>query len=163
MGYIFGLDPGAASGALAWLDKSGALVGIDNAEGYDEGLPLRLVEHFKYAELLVVEKILPYGQGKASPPVLMGLAASAATAVGVARAMGVPVVLVQTSIWKRAMSVTSDKLTSIARANELFGERHWLMNRSKNKAGEVRADQNHAEAALIALYGLKSRGEGSYG
>jgi hypothetical protein len=159
MGYIFGLDPGAASGALAWLDHGGRLVGIDNAEGADEELPVRLVAHFKSADLLVVERPLAYSGVKASKDSLMGLAASAAVAIGIARAVEIPLIIVQASVWKKRVGVTSDKQTSIDMANLLFGARPWLMNRSKNKAGLVKADQNHAEAALIAWYGLKNRGE----
>lgn len=154
MGYVFGLDPGARSGALAWVTHDNQLAGIANAEGDDENLPAALVELLAGADLLVVEKPLPYGMRKVSAASLMGLAASAATAVGVARALAVPVVLVQASVWKKELGVTSDKQTSISRAIELHGECKYLANRSRNKAGVVRPDHNHAEAQLLAYYGL---------
>ena len=100
------------------------------------------------------DRLIGYGMRTVSTSSLMGLAASAATAVGVARALAVPVVLVQASVWKKELGVTSDKVTSIARAIELHGECKYLSNRSRNKAGTVRPDHNHAEAQLLACYGL---------
>ena len=162
MGYIYGLDPGAASGALAWIDHEGRAIGIDYAAGQDESLPARLAEHFKSADLLVVERILAYAGGRTPPQDLIDLAYSSAIAIGVAGAMGIPVIHVQTSVWKKALGVTKDKNTSIAKACLLFGERQYLASKSKNKKGLVVADHNHAEALLLAYYGYMTGRKTNY-
>ena len=73
------------------------------------------------------------------------------TILGVIGALVIPVRRVSPAKWKKALGLNSDGETSRARAIETWPEQAHLFERKK--------DHNRAEAALLALYGLRERGQ----
>ena len=62
---------------------------------------------------------------------------------------GVPVEIIEPSVWKRALRLPGkDKEAARQRALELFPSAHGLLARKK--------DHGRAEAALVALFGIKN-------
>lgn len=140
--FIFGIDPGR-HGAVAWVDESNKLQGLEEAGSADEDTPRRLFELFKQAKLVVVERPLAYPGTPAQS--LVTLTESYGAAVAVARVCGVPVITPTASTWKRAVGVTSVKSTSVARATELYD----LPKRTRH---------DKCEAALLAHFGWMQGG-----
>ena len=68
-------------------------------------------------------------------------------AVGVLAAMGTPLSFISPVVWKRALQVPAAKDGARARASQLMpaAVHHWPLVKH----------HGHAEAALIALYGLR--------
>lgn len=139
MRYIFGIDPGR-KGAVAWMDPvSRELVGVEDAFSDNEDSPRRLCELFKEAKLIVIERPLAFPGTPAQS--LITLATSYGSTLGIALALGVPVVTPTASQWKRSVGVSSDKKSSVAEAVHLF---NW----------EGRAPRHDkCEAMLLAYYG----------
>jgi hypothetical protein len=141
--YIVGIDPGR-QGAVAWIDQSNQLLGIDEAGSADESTPIRLFKLFQGAALVVVERPLAFPGVPAQS--LMTLTESYGAAVALARAAGVRVITPTASTWKRAVGVTADKSTSKMLAAELYGV-------------PERTRHDLCEACLLSYYGyIKSAG-----
>lgn len=145
MQYIFGIDPGR-DGAVAWVDENNQLQGLEEAGSADEGTPRRLFDLFAQARLVVVERPLAYPGTPAQS--LVTLTESYGAAVAIARVCGVPVLTPSASTWKRAVGVTKEKSTSVAKATELYD----LPKRTRH---------DKCEAALLAWYGLRKLGLGA--
>jgi crossover junction endodeoxyribonuclease RuvC len=73
---------------------------------------------------------------------------SLGTIEGVVAALCLPLTLVSSASWKRALGVARDKRAAIARAVQLRPDAASLLTRAR--------DHGRAEAILIALYGSRS-------
>ena len=145
-----GIDPGK-NGGLAWIKDSGKA----EAERLNiETLASRLrviTGNGSIPSKCYVEKVhsMPK-QGVAST---FSFGTNYGFILGVLTAVGVNYELVQPSTWKKAMSVTADKRTSIRRCKELFPD--------VDLKATARCKKDHdgmAEALLIAEYGRRQCG-----
>lgn len=152
---IAGIDPGLG-GAIAFLMPDGACVTFDmpvhrlvrNGKNKGEidahGLAAMFWrEHAAHAFIEVVGA-MP-GQGVTS---MFSLGRSYGTVIGVLAAVGVPTTFVSPRKWKSSLGVPTAKDGARARASQLFpaSAEQWAL---------VKHD-GRAEAALIALWGLRS-------
>ncbi len=156
---IVGIDPGA-KGALAFLTEAGALVTVHDMPTAEIKVGKVKRARVSVAELsnllserdvtaAFIERVgaMP-GQGVSSC-FTFGYAAGAIE--GVLAAQGVSVTFVTPQAWKKAMQISGDdKGKSRQRAAQLFPSHAGLFSRVK--------DDGRAEAALIALHGLRSQG-----
>ncbi len=96
---------------------------------------------------LIREDVHPRGgQGAVTSGVLME---AVGLIDGISAALGIQVIKIDPSTWKRAMGLTDKKSMSCERARVLFPR--WA---SSFKRSTV--DDDRAEAALIGMYGLKT-------
>jgi hypothetical protein len=148
---IVGIDPGA-SGALAFLFAGNR----ETVSAHD--MPLvdgKVCAATLADQLRVMKPDVAFIEYVASRP-KQGVASafnfgvSFGVAKGVVLALGVPLHIVTPGIWKRHFSLNSEKEKSRALALQTWPSRADLFKRKK--------DENRAEAALIALYGLHRLG-----
>lgn len=158
MSFIIGIDPGAA-GAVAVVDaRTGALVQVFDMPAVAlevGGKSKRRVAPYLLADELrlfnvdgtraVVEQVsaMP-GQGVSS---MFAFGHAFGLALGVLAGMGIPVDTVTPAKWKRDLKVNAGKDGSRALASTLWPAQAGEFKRVK--------DDGRAEAALIALWGLK--------
>jgi crossover junction endodeoxyribonuclease RuvC len=108
------------------------------------GLADMLREHGPFAFSFVEQVGARPGQGVSS---MFRFGQAYGTILGVIGALAIPVRHVSPTTWKRALRLNSDGEFSRARAIETWPEHAELFKRKK--------DHNRAEAALLAVYGLK--------
>lgn len=150
---ILGIDPGV-TGGWALLSQSMELAAGDlpaAGEGTQRMLsaPLLASVFLSLGEptLAVCERVgaMP-GQGVSS---MFKFGRSVGVIEGVLGALNIPIMYVSPNVWKRAFSLAPEKEFSRQRAIELWPElASELFSRKK--------DHGRAEAALIALWGLRA-------
>jgi crossover junction endodeoxyribonuclease RuvC len=147
-----GIDPGltgaiaavTADGALMWADDMPVLAGRVDAHELVDFFEIEVVTN-------VTVEIVGTRPGQGAPGVLK-MGTNYGIVLGVIGALCLPVEHVTPAVWKKAMGVTADKETSLRRARELWPTMADRFARKK--------DDGRAEAALIALYGMRKwRGE----
>jgi crossover junction endodeoxyribonuclease RuvC len=151
---IIAFDPGL-NGSRAVLSRNGLVV-ADDLPTIGEGTQRRvdaanladlIREHGPY-RLAVVEQVHAMPKNGAASMFRFGQAYG--TILGVLGAIAIPVRLVTPTQWKKAMGLDSSAETSRARAIETWPHHAGLFARKK--------DHNRAEAALLALWGLRHGG-----
>jgi crossover junction endodeoxyribonuclease RuvC len=157
MSFIIGIDPGAG-GAVAILEPDGSLVQVFDMPAVEvtvggkakrrvspEMLAAELRLYNVHGTTAVVEQVgaMP-GQGVSS---MFAFGQAYGMVLGVLAGLYIPVRTVTPASWKRAMKLNTGKDAARAEA-----ARRW-----PQQAGEFRRvkDDGKAEAALIALWGLK--------
>ena len=149
---ILAFDPGI-NGGCAVVDELGDLLLCVDTPTIGEGAHRRidavsladLVRRFTPYQFAVVEQVgARPGQGVSS---MFRFGQSYGTLFGVLGALAIPVRHVSPSKWKKAMALNSDAEESRARAIETWPDRAEWFTRKK--------DHNRAEAAVLALYGLR--------
>lgn len=157
MSFIIGIDPGAA-GAVAILEADGSLVQVFDMPAVEvtvggkakrrispEMLAAELRLFNVHATCAYIEQVsaMP-GQGVSS---MFAFGESFGLAKGVLAGLGIPVQSVTPGRWKKALQLNSGKDAARAKAAATWPQH----------AGEFRRvkDDGRAEAALIALWGLK--------
>jgi crossover junction endodeoxyribonuclease RuvC len=154
---IAGLDPGL-SGAIALLDaRTGAVLDVLDMPVHElarGGKTKREIDVYRLVGMLGRDRIghafvelvgaMP-GQGVSG---VFAFGKGFGIALGVIAALGIPMTLVPPRRWKAALQVPAAKDGARARASQLMpaAAHHWPL---------VKHD-GRAEAALIALYGLRS-------
>jgi crossover junction endodeoxyribonuclease RuvC len=158
---IIGLDPGL-EGAAAVLDGRRAdgtseivaiydlpTIGTGKQRRIDATALAHLIRaHTPYAFAIVEQVASRPKQGVAS---MFRFGSSCGTIDGVIGALEIPVRRVTPTKWKKAMGLNGEAEASRARAIETWPASADLFARKR--------DHNRAEAALLALYGLKVDGE----
>jgi crossover junction endodeoxyribonuclease RuvC len=152
---IIAFDPGL-NGSAAVLSREGLVVADDLPTIGDAkqrridaaNLADLIREHGPY-RLAIVEQVsaMP-GNGAAS---MFRFGESFGTILGILGAIAIPVRLVTPTQWKKQMRLDSSAETSRARAIETWPHHAGLFARKK--------DHNRAEAALLALWGLRHGGD----
>ncbi len=156
---ILGIDPGVG-GAVAVLDDKGGLIEVhdmpilaDGAKGRNAiNAPLLASIVFKsHATRAVCELVGPRpGEGAVGA---FGFGRSRGVIEGVLAAAGVPVVMIAPPVWKRGAGIAPGKENKdSARAAAIA---RWP---SMAEHFARKCDVDRAEAALIALAGLKREG-----
>ena len=157
MSFIIGIDPGAA-GAVAILEPDGSLVQVFDMPAVEvtvggkakrrispEMLAAELRLYNVHGTTAVVEQVgaMP-GQGVSS---MFAFGEAFGLAKGVLAGLGIPVQSVPPARWKRSLGLNSGKDAARAKAAATWPQ----------QAGEFKRvrDDGKAEAALIALWGLK--------
>lgn len=157
MSFIIGIDPGAA-GAVAILERDGSLVQVFDMPAVEvtvggkakrrispEMLAAELRLYNVHATCAYIEQVgaMP-GQGVSS---MFAFGEAYGLAKGVLAGLGIPVQSVTPGRWKRALQLNAGKDAARAKAAATWPQ----------QAGEFRRvkDDGKAEAALIALWGLK--------
>lgn len=153
---ILGCDPGL-HGALAALSSDGAVKAITDmptlrlgGKGRREVDPhaLARIVYDAGAGHAYVERVsaMP-GQGVAS---MFSFGRSFGTLLGVLAAVGVPTTLATPQSWKKVLGIPAGKDGARARASQLLpaAAHHWPLVKHHGRA----------EAALIALHGLRELG-----
>jgi len=157
MSFVIGIDPGAA-GAVAILERDGSLVQVLDMPSVEitvggkakrrvspEMLAAELRLFNVHATCAYIEQVsaMP-GQGVSS---MFAFGQAYGQALGVLAGLGIPVQVVTPSRWKRELKLNTGK--DAARA---MAAARWPQH-----AGEFRRvkDDGRAEAALIALWGLR--------
>lgn len=157
MSFVIGIDPGAG-GAVAILERDGGLVQVFDMPAVEmlvggkakrrispEMLSSELRLYNVHATCAYIEQVsaMP-GQGVSS---MFAFGEAFGLAKGVLAGLGIPVQTVTPARWKRALGLNQGK--DAARA---MAAARWPQH-----AGEFRRvrDDGRAEAALIALWGLK--------
>lgn len=155
--WFIGVDPGH-SGALAGINCDRNLLHIldmpvrifgatDNRREVDaEAVAAWLTKH-PASELCLEEVWGMVGDGGVNG---FAFGCSYGTIRGVAAGLGIKVTTVRPGIWKANLSLSASKDLSRTRACELFS--------SASEAFKRKRDDGRAEAALIAFYGLLSKG-----
>lgn len=158
MSFIIGIDPGA-SGAVAILQRDGSLVQVFDMPAVEVVVggkaKRRISPEMLAAELRLYADAVAYveqvgampGQGVAS---MFAFGEALGLARGVLAGLGVPVQLVPPTKWKRAMNLNAGKDGARALAAATWPAQAAEFRRVK--------DDGKAEAALIALWGLRSVG-----
>lgn len=153
---ILGVDPGAL-GAVAWVDEFGALIAVEDTPtvAVRSGKTLKnriavllfvaLVTARRPDHAVVETAGAMLGQGISSTYVFDH---GAGLLEGALAGMLVPVSGGTPSVWKKSMKLTSDK--GLARQMAM---RFWPA--MANRFAQAK-DDGRAEAALIALWGLRS-------
>lgn len=151
---ILGVDPGL-SGAAAFVNSDGKMLDCFDLPVAGEGKSAR-IDAANLANLIravaparaVVELVgaMP-GQGVSS---MFRFGQATGVVAGVLGALGIPVEWVPPARWKKTMRLGSDKEGSRLRALETWPEHAKEFARKK--------DHGRAEAALIALFGVKGGG-----
>jgi len=148
---IAAFDPGLNGGG-AFLTREGLLACFDlptigeSAHRRIDAANLAdlLREHGPYAAAYVEQVGARPGQGVSS---MFGFGQAYGTILGVIGALAIPVRHVSPAKWKKALGLNSDGEASRARAIETWPTHAELLARKR--------DHNRAEAALLALYGLR--------
>lgn len=145
---VAGIDPGA-SGAVAFLfsGNPGTVSAQDMplADGKVCGAQLADILRVMKPDYAFIEYVASRPkQGVASA---FNFGVSYGVAKGVVLALGIPLHPVTPKVWKGGFRLTSDKEKSRALALHTWPSRAELFKRKK--------DENRAEAALIALHGLR--------
>jgi len=151
---IIAFDPGL-NGSRAVLSRDGLVV-VDDLPTIGEGTQRRvdaanladLIREYGPYSLAVVEQVhaMP-GNGTAS---MFRFGQAYGTILGILGAIAIPVRFVTPAQWKKAMRLDSSAETSRARAIETWPHHAGLFARKR--------DHNRAEAALLALWGLRNGG-----
>lgn len=155
---LLSIDPGA-SGAVALVDRAGDLIEIHDLPTRQETIngkrmtridPHRLADLFFALHLMhgidrvVIERVSARpGQGVSST-FAFGMAYG--MALGAAGAVGVPILTITPSVWKRALGLTADKTAARQEATNLWPAHARTFRRVK--------DDGRAEAALLGRYAL---------
>lgn len=157
---FIGCDPGL-SGAVARLDSATGNLRVEDMPTVAverNGKSKRDIDHFALARMLdemaseartqfAIEAVgAGKGQGTSS---MFAFGRAYGVLIGCAAATFCPIEFVAPAVWKRMMSVTSDKNTSLARASELFPA---YVDRWKRKK-----DDGRAEAVLLAKWLMEKK------
>lgn len=149
--YVLGLDPGL-SGAIAWIDRDGGhrfynAIDMPVMDGRVNAAELSWhIEDLRPAYAVVEQVGSMPGQGVAST---FKFGMSYGIALGVLGAMEIPIVHVRPARWKKFFSIGSDKEKGRALAIDTWPEASTFFSRKK--------DHGRAEAALLALWGIKNK------
>lgn len=148
MTLIVGVDPGL-TGAFGFLDHRGELLSVEDmpvAAGVVSTAILRDFFRFDPPDLAIVEKVasMPGNSGRS----MFTFGRSLGAIEGVLGALGIPVRYVTPAKWKADAGLSKDKGQSRRRAIETWPTHAALFARVK--------DDGRAEAALIALHGLRN-------
>lgn len=144
---IIGIDPGN-HGAFAFVGDNGALCYVEDMPLTNGMIAAAGVENllnrvYRYGPTVILEHVTGAPNNGGSRAFTFG------RGVGLIEmaccVFHLPVRRVTPQVWKRAMRVTKDKETSLARARELFPHSAGYFARKK--------DDGRAEAALIARWG----------
>lgn len=158
MTYVIGIDPGA-SGAVAILQRDGGLVQVFDMPCVEVVVggkaKRRISPEMLAAELRLYADAAAYveqvgampGQGVTS---MFSFGESLGLARGVLAGLGVPVQLVPPTRWKRSLNLNAGKDGARALAAATWPAQAAEFRRVK--------DDGKAEAALIALWGLRANG-----
>lgn len=145
---ILAIDPGAVSGALAWLDSDlVAVADLPVVDGQLDAVTLHgiLMRNFGETDAVIVERVgsMPK-QGVAST---FKFGVSVGIVHGLVAALRLPLHLVAPSVWKRGVGLPTgaDKEASRALALRLYPKVMGL---------ERKKDSGRAEALLIGHYWL---------
>lgn len=163
---ILGIDPGA-KGALAVLDPEGpSLVAVESMPSLNQvvaGRQRRQVDVHRLAGMIredrelisyaIIEEVHSMPKQGVASTFAFGRAAMAPEAI--LAALQVPTILASPRKWKAVMQVGADKDETVKRANQLFPDQTHFWHDPRRK----HTDHNKAEAALIALYGLRTLGK----
>jgi hypothetical protein len=156
---VLGIDPGL-SGAISVLEGDSCLCfdmpvhalsrgGKSKREVDPHGLANLIVKWASANDHAFVERVgaMP-GQGVSS---MFALGKGFGIILGVLAALAVPYTVVDPRIWKKALGVPAEKDGARARASQLMPK----------AAGQwpLKKHDGRAEAALIALYGMRKLGE----
>ena len=158
MSFIIGIDPGAA-GAVAILEADGSLVQVFDMPAVEVTVAgkakRRISPEMLAAELRLYADAAAYieqvaampGQGVAS---MFAFGEAFGLAKGVLAGLGISVQSVTPGRWKKALQLNAGKDAARAKAAATWPA----------QAGEFRRvkDDGRAEAALIALWGLRASG-----
>lgn len=151
-----GVDPGA-SGAIAFIRSDGSLGAVHDMPTVDvkSGKSIkrrvspqalaRLTEQHEPTHAFVERVGAMPGQGVSS---MFAFGYSAGLVEGVLSALKIGVTMIAPAAWKRAAGLTADKGHARQRAMQIWPEHAALFARVK--------DDGRAEAALLALHGLRS-------
>ena len=152
---IIAFDPGL-NGGFSPVTSGGDIIASLDIPTIGEGTQRRvdaanladlIREHGPY-RLAVVEQVHAMPKNGAASMFRFGQAYG--TILGVLGAIAIPVRLVTPTQWKKAMGLDSSAETSRARAIETWPHHAGLFARKR--------DHNRAEAALLALWGLRNGG-----
>jgi crossover junction endodeoxyribonuclease RuvC len=153
---ILGIDPGI-SGGLAIVDASTAVPSLidtidipvigSGAKERVDVIGVRTWIELHCPDLALIERAQAMPQQGASSGFKYGTATGAIEAT--ITLCSIPLEIVEPSMWKRAFRLPGkDKEAARQRALEIFPDSHALLARKR--------DHGRAEAALIALYGIKT-------
>jgi len=149
---VFACDPGLSGGG-AVLNPSREIVACFDLPIIGDGVQRRvdaanladlLREQGPYAFAIVEQVGARPGQGVSS---MFRFGQAYGTILGVIGALAIPICHVSPAKWKKALGLNSDGEASRARAIESWPTHAELFARKR--------DHNRAEAALLALYGLR--------
>lgn len=150
-----GVDPGS-KGALSFINERGILLSSHRIPTYQHVMSSGKKRTRVNAEALarLVKSEAPdevwiedvHSRPKDGHVGAFAFGRNLGTLIGCFAACGVPTRFISPSAWKDTMCVKADKSTSIARAAKLFPG-----------SGTILKTADHAESALIALYGLMVR------
>ena len=154
MTIICGIDPGL-SGALVFIEGSfvdvsdmptHALVrGGKNKREIDAHMLAAVLNDARPGHAFIEQVGAMPGQGVSG---VFAFGKSYGTIIGVLAALGVPMTFVNPRVWKKTLSVPAAKDGARARASQLLpAAAHWW---------PLVKHDGRAEAALIALWGLRS-------
>jgi hypothetical protein len=148
---VCGIDPGA-SGALAFLfaEHSNTVSAEDMPIADGKVCAATLADRLRIMKPDVAFLEYVASRPKQGVASAFNFGVSFGVAKAVVLALGIPLHIVTPSIWKRHFNLSSDKEKSRALALQTWPSRAELFARKK--------DENRAEAALIALYGLHRLG-----
>lgn len=145
---ICGIDPGA-SGALAFLfSDHQSTVSVEDMPLVNKKVcPAQLAEMLRVMkpDVVYVEEV--HAMPKQGVTSMFNFGVTFGVTKGVIQALGIRVEFVTPKQWKKHFALNSDKEKSRELALRLWPARAELFKRKK--------DENRAEAALIALYGLR--------
>lgn len=155
---IVGIDPGLSGAVVRYDPLTGNLIvhDVPTFQLTRNGKSKREIDLVSLARIMddlcsppgtrvIVEQVssMP-GQGVSS---VFAFGKAYGILLGVAASTFCPVETVTPAVWKRAMGVTASKDGARARASALLPQHAYNWTRAK--------DDGRAEAALIALYGLR--------
>jgi len=156
---VCGIDPGL-SGAIALIAAEGepnaatvfdmpvfllSRAGRNKREIDAYGLARLLAEHYPIGHAFVEQVGARPGQGTSS---MFAFGKAVGIVIGILAANGIPTTAVSPHEWKKTLRVPADKDGARARASQLLPAAAHQWGRAK--------DSGRAEAALIALWGLRS-------
>ena len=141
-----GIDPGLRSGAVGAIDHNGQYIGCFDIQSDEKRIDARLFKEALHGIIqnhdveICIELVNPMpGQGSVSTG---GFMRAAGAIEAVAMLIRCPVTFVPPRVWKKAMSLSSDKSASLDLARQLYPMAPLIRKK----------DNNRAEALLLAEY-----------
>lgn len=141
---VLGIDPGL-TGAMAWVDRRGALIEIEDmpvvANEVNYRLLSLLIPAYGRVEFAVVEKQQPFPKQGISSAFKLG--ACWGMILGILTTYEIPIHEVTSAVWKKSLGLGRDKNLSRKLAMNRWPQQADLFKRVK--------DDGRAEAALMAV------------
>jgi len=163
--YVVGIDPGL-TGAVAFLQPSSGALRVFDMPTYKIRGRNRIIvptlrkcfdSHLRIEHVFIEDvHSLPRDAGRAA----FAFGRALGVVEGVIGGLALPMTPVTPQKWKRDMQVPADKASAIARACQLLPEHValWTTKRNGGECPTVAAASGRAEAAMIALWGIRHSG-----